>query len=89
MGSGHKQEAGQQDRPKRINVFERIKTNATEPPSRVVTKKMRRETVRCFVKRDGCNDRDDPDRRQINDISGHRLIPFRPVEVAVTGKLGP
>jgi hypothetical protein len=42
---GAGQEAGQQDRPKRVNVFERIKTNATEPPSRVVTKKMRRETV--------------------------------------------
>jgi len=42
-------------------VLERIKANSTQPPSRIVAKKMRGEAMRCFVKRDCNNYRDDPE----------------------------
>jgi hypothetical protein len=49
----HEQEARQQDCPKGIDVFERVETDPTESPSRIVAKQMRHKTVRRFVKSDG------------------------------------
>jgi hypothetical protein len=54
-------------------VFERIETDPTKPPSRIVAKQMCHKTVRCLVKSNGDDYRDNPDRDQINSIGSHCL----------------
>jgi hypothetical protein len=65
-------------------VFQRIEADAPKPPCRVVAEKMRDEAVRGFMKGDGDNHRNDPDRRQINHTGSHCSIP---PATAVGGKL--
>jgi hypothetical protein len=52
-------------------VFQRIETDASKPPGGVVAKKVGDEAMRGFVKGDGDNHWDNPDRRQISDVSAH------------------
>ena len=56
-------------------MLERIEADAPKPPCGVVAEKMRDEAMRGFMKGDGDDYRDDPDRHQINRISGHCFNP--------------
>ena len=57
--------------PPRINVLQRIEADPSELPRRVIPQKVRGETMRRFVKRDGDEDRNDPNRCQINCLGSH------------------
>ena len=52
-------------------MLERIEADAPKPPCCVVAETMSDEAVRGFMKGDGDDYRDDPDRHQINHIRGH------------------
>jgi hypothetical protein len=65
--------ARQKDRPHGVDVLERIESDATKPPSCIVAKKMRDKTVCRFVKGNGNDYRDDPNRRKRNYVAGHGI----------------
>jgi len=44
-------------------VVDRIEADTSEPPCGVIAKKVRDKSMRRFMKRDGDDHRDDPDRR--------------------------
>jgi len=52
-------------------MLQRIKTDSTKSPCGVVTKKVRDKAVRRLVKSDRNDNRDDPNRCQIDEIAGH------------------
>src|SRR5262249_24318798 len=54
-----------------IDVPDRIEGDASEPPSRVVAQQMRDEAVRCLMKGDSDDHRDDPDGRKVDRLGAH------------------
>jgi len=49
------EEAGQQDRPDRIDVLQGIEADASQPPRRLIAKEMRYEAMRRLMKSNGGN----------------------------------
>ena len=65
------QDAGQEYGAHRINMLQRIEADPPEPPCRVIPQKVSGEAVGGLMKRDGDEDRNDPDRRQVDCLSSH------------------
>ena len=57
-------------------MFQRIEADAPKPPCGVVAKKMGDEAVRSFMKGDGDDHWDGPDRCLINDVCAHDFDPW-------------
>ena len=69
------QHAGNRMVPNGSMCLTGLKLTRPSRQARVVAEKMRDEAVRGFMERDGDDHRDDPDRREINRVCGHRSNP--------------